>query len=51
MFQAQEEDAKKIYDYHIHDLSLWGSFFLALWFVFVFCTKFYESVQELYWFF
>jgi hypothetical protein len=49
MFQAQEEDAKKIYDYHIHDLSLWGVFLLALQSIFVFCTKFYESMQD--WFF
>jgi hypothetical protein len=30
MIQAQEEDTKKIYDYHIHDLSLWEAFLLAL---------------------
>jgi hypothetical protein len=50
MFQAEEENANFFYDCHIHDLSLWGTFILALWFDFVFCTKFYELMQKLYWF-
>jgi hypothetical protein len=40
MFQAQEEDAKTIYDYHIHDLPLWGLFLLALWSFFCFAPSF-----------
>jgi len=46
MFHAQEEDAKKIYRRHTRDLFLRGTFLLALWFVFVYCTKFCETMQE-----
>jgi len=38
---------QKFYEFCIHDLSLWGTFMLALWFVFVLCVKFCESMQEL----
>jgi hypothetical protein len=30
MFHAQEEDAKKIYKCHTHDMSLWGAFFSGI---------------------
>jgi hypothetical protein len=48
MFHAHEENVKKIYKCSTHDLFLWGMFILALWFIFVFCTKFYDLVPELF---
>jgi len=48
MFHAHEENVKKIYKCSTHDLFLWGMFILALWFIFVSCTKFYDLVTELF---
>jgi hypothetical protein len=45
MFHAHEENAKKKYKCCTHDLSLWGAFILAMWSIFVFCTKFYELLH------
>jgi hypothetical protein len=39
MFHAQEEDAEFSYECSIHDLSLWGVFLLALWFVYIFAPS------------
>jgi hypothetical protein len=39
MFHAQEEDAEFFYECRIHDLSFWGAFLLALWFVSIFAPS------------
>ncbi len=48
----KKKNVEVFYNRRIHDLFFGGTFLLALWPVYVFCTKFCESMQELfhYWF-